>query len=213
MVNKWICSDHHFGHENIIRFTHPNGEPIRPGFQDSGQFHAFLNIQHHDETYIARHNDRVKTSDKVYFLGDIGKPLDKIKRLNGKKRLILGNHDDIHDAAALGEVFDEVVAWRVWDEEEFGHPTVFTHFPLHADERRPARRRINVHGHIHEKKIHRANGMEDPWYVNVCVEHTNHAPLNFDDLRRIIGTRITTIKKLGELDASETSACTTGDFF
>lgn len=199
MANKWICSDLHLGHENIIKFTKPDGEPIRPGFQGLDGFIRFRNIEHHDEMYIARHNDVVKTGDKVYFLGDIGRPLDKIKRLNGKKRLILGNHDDIHDMSELAQVFDEVVAWRVWDEEEFGFPVVFSHFPLHANERKPAHRRINVHGHIHEKLIERDSGMVDPWYINVCVEHTNHAPVSFDFLRHVVKTRATAIKKLGEL--------------
>jgi len=202
MANKWVCSDLHLGHENIIKFE-TDGKLIRPGFHDADGFHAFQNIQHHDEMYIARHNDAVKTGDKVYFLGDIGKPLDKIKRLNGKKRLILGNHDDIHDLRDLSEVFDEVVAWRTWKIEEFGYPVVFSHFPLHADERHPAVRRINVHGHIHEKIIKRANGSVDPWYVNVCVEHSNHAPIHFDALKTTIRARISTIKALGEFPSEE----------
>jgi calcineurin-like phosphoesterase family protein len=201
MVNKWICSDLHLGHANIIKFTDDSGKLIRPGFRDeiTNNFGSFPDIGYHDELYIARHNALVAPGDKVYILGDIGKPLKNIQRLNGKKRLILGNHDDIHDMTELSGIFDKITAWRVWSKEEFGYPVVFSHFPLHASENKPQYRRINVHGHIHEKTVKDSRGADDPWYINVCVEHTNHAPMSFDQLRKIVSGRIRLLKALGQI--------------
>lgn len=200
MAEKWVISDTHFGHANIIKFTKPDGSPIRPGFtaEPMRAFTPFRDIQHHDETLIARYNARVGTHDTVYFFGDFGKPLNVCERLNGRKKLILGNHDDIHDARDLRKYFYDIVAWRVSQPKDgFPYPVVFTHFPLHADERKPATRRIQVHGHIHEKTIEDANGQPDPWYVNICVEHTNHAPLHWDDLVKIVGKRHRILKDRG----------------
>lgn len=201
MKNKWVISDTHFGHKNIIKFTKPDGTPIRPGFtrEPTRAFTRFKDIQHHDETLIERYNALVAPNDDVYFLGDFGHPIEIANRLHGKKRLILGNHDDIHSLLDLGRHFTSVRAWRLFGEKDgFDHPTVFTHFPLHADERKPAVRRIQVHGHIHEKVVMSGN-VPDPWYVNVCVEHTNHAPMHFDDLRIIVNTRVRMLRNIGDI--------------
>lgn len=216
MANTWIASDLHLGHANIIKFVKPDGTPIRPGFtqEPTRALTTFKDIEHHDEALIRRWNDRVAPEDTAWILGDIGGPLEKIKRLNGKKYLILGNHDDIHEAKwrevtlkdgsthryranPLDEIFHRVLSWRVW-RDEFEHPTVFCHYPLHADDMKPAVRRICVHGHIHEKIIMRGSA-PDPWYINVCVEHTNHAPISFDDLRKTISRRVRMLKDMREI--------------
>ncbi len=202
-AERWIISDTHFGHKNIIRFTKPDGSPIRPGYTPAPTraFVRFRDIEHHDECLIDEWNKAVGPNHRVYMLGDFGRPLELCSRLNGKKVLILGNHDDVHDPRALGKYFEQVLAWRVWGEEVgFDYPVVASHFPLHADERKPAVRRINVHGHIHEKIITRANGMVDPWYINVCVEHTNHGPMAWDTLVKLVKSRVKDLKCLGEIE-------------
>jgi calcineurin-like phosphoesterase family protein len=53
-----------------------------------------------DETMIERHNAKVKPNDVVYMLGDVvinRKSLHHVSRLNGKKRLVRGNHDIFKD--------------------------------------------------------------------------------------------------------------------
>lgn len=201
MSERWITTDTHFGHKNIIKFTKPDGSPIRPGFYSdvaNAKFTPFRDIEHHDESYIERFNSLVKPNHKVYFLGDFGKPLTIADRLHGKKRLILGNHDDVHDFADLALYFEQVLAWRVW-RDDFAHPVVFTHFPLHGTTDFPVTRRINVHGHIHEKVITKPNGRLDPWYINVCVEHTNHAPLHWDELALEVKRRVSKLEQMGEI--------------
>ena len=53
-MNYWWASDYHFSHHNIIRYC---GRP-------------FKDIEEMNATIIARHNERVKPDDTVFFLGD-----------------------------------------------------------------------------------------------------------------------------------------------
>lgn len=161
----WVISDTHFGHDNIINYC---GRP-------------FANAEIMDEKLIENWNSVVKEGDIVYHLGDVyfgvnGR--DALRHLNGRKRLILGNHDDGKDKY-LQNTFQKISVWRMFPE--FG--LLLTHVPVHesALERweRPDLKYnlINIHGHIHEKpapsKDHR----------NVSVEQINYTPINIEELR------------------------------
>lgn len=83
--NTFIISDTHFNHENITKF-----EPCRleqmtvDGYDEKS----------HNEWVIQRWNSVVKPTDVVLHLGDFAfKGLDIQSKLNGRKILILGNHD------------------------------------------------------------------------------------------------------------------------
>jgi calcineurin-like phosphoesterase family protein len=82
--NSFIISDHHFNHKNIEKY-----EPIRKEIREKLGFDTF------EEMLIENHNKVVKPEDIVIFLGDFawGSPSNWISKLNGKKYLILGNHD------------------------------------------------------------------------------------------------------------------------
>lgn len=75
----WFCSDHHFGHENIITFCK------RP----------FRTVDEMNSKMVEIHNLRVKPEDTVYFLGDVAfcDPRRFVSQMNGHKHLIIGNHD------------------------------------------------------------------------------------------------------------------------
>lgn len=82
MSTIFFTSDHHFGHENIIKFCK------RP----------FENAREMDEVMIQRWNEKVKARDSVYHLGDFGitykENLQRVlEQLNGKIYLIEGNHE------------------------------------------------------------------------------------------------------------------------
>jgi len=81
-VQKFYISDTHFGHEAVIGFCN------RP----------FSTFNEMDEFMINAWNDVVRPQDIVYHLGDFcfmgeGHARTIFHRLNGKKILILGNHD------------------------------------------------------------------------------------------------------------------------
>lgn len=75
----WFTSDTHYGHKNIIEYCN------RP----------YDSVEHMNESLVAAHNNVVKETDTVYFLGDFcfGGYQSIVEQLNGKKILILGNHD------------------------------------------------------------------------------------------------------------------------
>lgn len=77
-----FIADLHLGHKNIIKYCK------RP----------FKNVDEMDECLIKNWNSRIKPSDTVYLVGDVGlaKPdyvTRCLQRMNGIKHLIEGNHD------------------------------------------------------------------------------------------------------------------------
>ena len=182
----WVISDTHFRHANILKFADKEGNLIRPEFDD---------VDAMDEHMIERWNSVVKLGDLVYHLGDVlvgDKEWFKKNwpRLNGSKRLIVGNHDDIKFLAG-GGFFAKVQMWRMFPE--FG--LVLSHVPIHhasamlygsKDRGLLAEpfQMLNVHGHIHQ------NASPPGPYKCVCVEHTDYTPVNIEELRIIQLTNI-----------------------
>jgi len=166
--NIYCISDTHFCHDNIIKYGH------RP----------FNSSEEMDEAMIENWNKVVKPSDKVYHLGDVymgDRNADRIHnilgRLQGQKRLVLGNHDNGKDQI-LQRYFQKIDVWRKFPE--FG--LLLTHVPVHPStlgEARFGTHTLNVHGHIHQNK-----SPEGP-YQCVCVEQINFTPVNIEQLRII----------------------------
>lgn len=131
-----------------------------------------------NETMIENWNRVVRPGDKVYHLGDVffGNPKDfpsLWSRLNGAKRLVVGNHDDVRYLSS-GSFFQKVMLWR-----KFEH-LLFTHVPVHPsvlhENRFSGKPMINIHGHIHQNKS------PDGPYKCVCVEQINYTPIHIEDL-------------------------------
>lgn len=164
----FFTSDTHFNHANCLNWE--------GGFRAK----SFSNVEEMNETMIDRWNSVVKKGDKVYHLGDVffgSKDWFRKNwpRLNGSKRLIVGNHDDIR-FLSNGGFFKKTYMWRVWDDR----PLIFSHVPLNTDSLNRRKWRndeiINVHGHTHEK------GSPDGPYRSVCVELNNYTPVHLDEL-------------------------------
>ncbi len=168
MKNIFFISDQHFSQRNFLNFTDSNGNRIRP----------FDSIDEMDEHMIERHNSVVGKFDKVWFGGDITfdrKRFDTImSRLNGKKRLVLGNHDDGIFLAKSGW-FEKIVLDRRFDEFGF----IMEHKPGRLDQafnHRQQKQMKIVHGHVHQ------NSIDDPNYINICVEVVNYTPVHLDEI-------------------------------
>ena len=142
-VNRFVISDHHFGHTNSWeKFKLADGSPLRP----------FTSNDEMNETMIERHNAKVKQHDTVYFLGDVvinRKHLQLVKRLNGRKILIRGNHDIFRDEDYREVGFEQIHGVRVFVDK-----FILSHIPLHPD-CVTGRFRVNVHGHLHANQIMR----------------------------------------------------------
>lgn len=151
-MNIWFTSDYHLGHKRILSLTD------RP----------FDTVDEMNESIIDSHNSVVKSGDTVYMLGDIvmggwHQNIPLIGRMNGRKILVAGNHDQpfIHRNKSsferimkgYGEYFDEIHL----DHCRFGR-FVLSHFPYDADhtddprymECRPVDKGYTlIHGHLH----------------------------------------------------------------
>ena len=175
MHNIWVWSDTHFHHTNIWKvFKLADGSPARP----------FTSDEEMDETMVANHNALVRPQDHVYHLGDFtmwrqdtGGWMARLRsRLNGHKRIVLGNHDALPSGWYFAN-FDKVLACRVLDG------LLLTHIPVHVQSL--GRFKANVHGHLHHNRIMRGSAERhtpDPRYINVCVERTNYAPVALEQL-------------------------------
>jgi calcineurin-like phosphoesterase family protein len=168
MGDIWFISDTHFNHLNFLRFQDDNKKYIRP----------FKSVEEMNETIIDRWNSVVKSGDKVYHLGDVyfGNKEDATKifqRLNGKKRLIVGNHDNILEIVSL-KLFQKIQMWRMFPE----YGILLTHVPVHESTLTP-KKLINIHGHIHQNKT-----PIGPYY-NVSVEVQNYTPIHLDQIRTV----------------------------
>lgn len=192
MTTRWVISDTHFGHTNSWeKFKLADGSPLRP----------FTSTEEMDETMVERWNAVVGPHDVVYHLGDVvinKKSLHHVKRLNGKKRLVRGNHDIFKDADYREVGFESLYGVRVFVDQ-----FILSHIPLHPDSVTD-RFRACIHGHLHTNRvmkqvIDRDNPIGtkydgttiystkeeiDPRYYCVSVEHTDYAPLSFDEVEQ-----------------------------
>lgn len=133
---------------------------------------GYATAEEHDEALIERLNAVVTKRDTLYVLGDlfmgsVTAGLDQIRRVNGIKRLVVGNHDAAHPmhkkshahTRRLLEVFDSVsLAEQV--TLPGGRKVLLSHFPYEGDhDDRPDRYkqwRLRdegewlIHGHVHD---------------------------------------------------------------
>lgn len=154
---KWIISDLHFAHKNILKFA--------------GSLRGGTTVKEHDAWLLDQINSVVKKGDLLYILGDIAMDkagLDSLHKIKcGQKILIRGNHD-IYDTKDYLEHFQQVYGLL-----SFKGTFWFSHAPIHPAE---LRGRYNIHGHVHQYSIN------DPRYINACVEMTYGVPQSLDDL-------------------------------
>lgn len=132
----YYISDIHFGHRNVIEFDN------RP----------FETIEEMDEILIHRWNERVTDEDDVYIVGDFayrnGRTADwYLKRLKGRKHLIIGNHDltTLRNAKAM-ELFASVEKMNMVIDN--GRMVSLCHYPV-AEWNGKRHGGFHVYGHIH----------------------------------------------------------------
>lgn len=165
-METWFTSDHHFGHKNILEYE----KYARP----------FATLEEMHEALIDRWNSTVGSSDHVYHLGDFffGKSnLEFADRLKGIKILVLGNHDTHHNIN-YNDYFDKIYGALSWNR------CILTHIPVHRN-CLGNRFLLNVHGHLHSRRVQLPSNADDPLYFNVSVEQNDLRPINADVIRDI----------------------------
>jgi calcineurin-like phosphoesterase family protein len=179
-MTTWFTSDQHFGHRNIIQCCN------RP-FSSLDQMHEGL---------ISRHNAVVATEDDVWHLGDFAMD-DRLVQtflplLNGRHRLVAGNHDKCHPCHRRSEAAKRKYLLYgfdgVYQEVRLG-PWLLNHLPYVGDSahepRYPEWRpkddgRWLLHGHVHELWKVRDR------MVNVGVDQWNFAPVSLETIEKLV---------------------------
>jgi len=156
----YFTADTHFGHNNVIKYCN------RP-FSDTTEM---------DEQLITNWNEVVKSNDTIYHLGDFGfcsrEHMQHIfNRLNGKKHLILGNHDD-NRVKKLG-----------WESVDYykelkynGLKFILFHYPIESWNGKH-HRFLHLHGHIHDNIVDNCEGTR----YNVGVDVWNYRPVSIEE--------------------------------
>ena len=163
----YFTSDLHLGHSNIITLCQ------RP----------FADVKEMNETIIANYNAVVRPTDTVYLLGDLCYRISPqeantlLKRLHGRKILLLGNHDKNYCASLFVEILDFKYL-KLDGDIRFA----LMHYPLmewpsfhHGS--------YHVHGHIHENMGYNLRNRDKGIRrYDVGVDANNFYPVALDQI-------------------------------
>ena len=165
----YYIADAHFGHENILSICD------RP----------FRSIAQMNEAMIEAWNSRVTGNDTVYILGDLfyrcADPESILRRLKGRKHLIVGNHDGSWmDRVNLEAHFVSVENMAVITDGQ--RALTLCHYPMLAWKHQ--KKTWMIYGHIHD------NTRDDFFPLIVRREHMLNAgadingfmPVTFEEL-------------------------------
>lgn len=169
-MSIFYIADTHFGHDNIRRLSK------RP----------FKSVGEMDKTIIENWNRKVTNNDDVYILGDFsfkgGDPIEYAKQLNGKKHLIIGNHDKVlRQHPEFKKYFVEKVDVKTVQD---GDTSVFLcHYPL-VEWPGYYNNCIHLYGHVHNtfhnETTSYAASMNNAY--NVGVDILNFEPCTLEEI-------------------------------
>ena len=176
MAKTYFTADLHLGDRKVMELD-------RRPFSDLGE---------QDEEIIRRWNRLVCENDRVYILGDLSsygeeKTVSIVKRLNGKKHFIRGNHDRL-ESEAFRECFESVGDYDEINVD--GKHVVLCHYPI-AHWRGQRYGYLHLYGHTHNGEDHelfelyramcRERGIRFYAYNVGCMFH-DYSPVSIDEL-------------------------------
>lgn len=168
-VQKYYIADTHFGHEAVIGLC---GRP-------------FNSVREMDDYLVDAWNSTVKQTDIVYHLGDFSfggaaHARQIFRRLNGRKILILGNHDMGHGSVLpyIRDLGWDQVPTPALETTDCGERLYLSHY---AHRTWPGSHRGSYHfyGHTHGSLPHVGNSRD----VGVDIEDVAFCPRTFQHLR------------------------------
>lgn len=144
-VARWVTSDLHFGHRNVMKFCHKTRS-------------KWSNVEEMNEGLVEEWNSKVLPGDIIFHLGDFSfmkkvATVDILERLNGSKFFILGNHDK--GARQVLQRYGTVCDYYETNyhlEGHTGHPesvkVCMSHYPM-REWNQCHRGSLMLHGHMH----------------------------------------------------------------
>ncbi len=170
MSKIFFTSDLHLSHQNIIKYCN------RP----------WETAEAMNEALISNWNHTVGPDDIVYLLGDVffcqaQEAMRLLARLNGKIRLVLGNHDKvIRNHVPLQKMFDMVLP-ALYGETIDGIHVVMCHYPM-LSWNRSERGSFCLHGHVHS--VIPNDGQYRRY--DVGVDGNGYAPVSFEHIKSVL---------------------------
>jgi calcineurin-like phosphoesterase family protein len=175
-MKTWFISDTHFGHTNLMKH-YPEGRG------------RFTDVQELDRYMIDCWNEVIDHKDEVFHLGDFGcsdQPycVKVLRRLNGKKTLIPGNHDKklLNNKEFISQ-WTHVAPYSYFERSFNGQEIIFSHYPI-WEWRAIHYGAYHLHGHLHGKP-HGIPGR----ILDVGVDGHNLQPLSVEDVTRYMNAR------------------------
>ena len=157
-----FIADLHLGHNTI----HEKAGMWRNNCKDSDE---------HDEWIINQWNSVVKKQDLTWVLGDVAfkkSHLEKLKKMNGVKHLILGNHDE-YSLDLYSKYFNKIHGFMKYKGFWLSHaPILYT------------RKIWNIHGHTHGAAC--IDGCSSTKHFCVSIEALNGVPITLDRIKERI---------------------------
>lgn len=163
----FITSDIHLGHQNIMKFCTES----RARFKND--------VDYMNEQIVKEWNQIVTPHDHTYILGDISfmnweKTVAYVRRLNGSKTLILGNHDQkLNKSKEFRDCFIDIQDYYSITVDKV--KVVMFHYPI-MEWDQMHRGSVHFHGHTHGNKT----GLEGSRAIDVGMDVTGNVvmPLN-----------------------------------
>ena len=154
----YITSDLHLGHTKVLEFGNRPHDDVDEMF----------------ECLKEQWNSVITKRDIVWILGDVAWSQQwamRVAELQGRKRLVMGNHDNRIGRAVWNGLFEKISGAVRYKN------CILTHIPIHPSEFH--RWEYNIHGHIHD------HSLKDPRYINVNIDVTReYVPLLFDKITK-----------------------------
>lgn len=201
----FFTADLHLGHARIIEFCN------RP----------FENTHRMNQALISNWNEVVSDNDEVWVLGDLAMgsikhSLELVRKLNGRKHLVAGNHDRCWSGGGEKALkwypkYADVGFKLILEEAHINVPglgmVMMSHFPYAGDSHPQDRYREFrptdngewlLHGHVHEKWKRKGR------QINVGVDVWDFRPVSVEQILALATEEVvSTVRWL--LDNSEQS--------
>ena len=161
----YFTSDIHFGHKNVIRYCN------RP----------YKTVLEMNQSIVENWNKKITDGDRVFVVGDvfvckIEEAAQWIKKLNGHKILVKGNHD-YGERKMIEAGFDEFYRRSCDYTFPDGRKALLQHFPL--PDCLLKEYDLMIHGHIHISD--RVIGKK----VNVSCDIWNYEPVSAEEIQQL----------------------------
>ena len=168
-MSVFVTADNHYGHNKIRDYCH------RP----------FANVTEMDEVMIANWNKVVAPQDEIHVVGDFAfcctmdYALGIMKRLNGTKHLVVGNHDQL--ALEMNNI--RPGTWKtIKDISEIniqGQRIILCHYPIAEGHWHHAYKGTwMLFGHVHGTFQNKGKSLD------IGVDCWDYTPVSFQDLKK-----------------------------